>query len=244
MFNCYMIAGILSNIHYFRIGFAYIGRVGSVAVTVSISVERYINCCFSNHDFAFKSLLVPFPIIFSLVYNVPKFFELTPCEVTNETLMMENITFTNTPNVLEYSTPINIQKTYNIGNSSPVKSGDYIALHNSSNLELQDITTSSILNITGLLKNESTAVLESPHSCPDGYRTTWLRNNSLYIIFYVFWSKFLLVELIPWITIIILPIATTRKIQQYPANRDRLLGANKSAHAQEEGLRNLYFNLP
>ena len=70
-----MIEGLLKGIEYFRIGFAYIGRVGSVAVTVSISVERYINCCFSNHDFAFKSLLVPFPIIFALVYNVPKFFE-------------------------------------------------------------------------------------------------------------------------------------------------------------------------
>ena len=164
-----MIESLLKGIEYFRIGFAYIGRVGSVAVTVSISVERYINCCFSNHDFAFKSLLVPFPIIFALVYNVPKFFELTPCEVTNETLMMENITFTNTTNGLEYSTPINIQEAYNIGNSPTVKSAYYSASSNSSTVELQEITTPSILKITGLLKNESTAVLKSSYSCPDGY---------------------------------------------------------------------------
>ena len=238
-----MIEVLLNNIEYFRIGFAYIGRVGSVAATVSISVERYINCCFSNHDFAFKSLLVPFPIIFALVYNVPKFFELTPCEVTNETLMMENITFANTTNGFEYSTPINIQEAYNIGNSPTVKSGDYSASSDPSTVELQDITTPSILKITGLLKNESTAVLKSSYSCPDGYRTTWLRNNDWYIIFYVFWSKFLLVELIPWITIIILTIATTRKIQQFQANRDRLLGANKSAQAQEEGIDKKILNL-
>ena len=70
-----------------RIGFAHIGRVGSVAVTVSISIERYLNCCHPNDKFMFKSLLLPAPIIFAILYNVPKFFEISSCTIN------ENVNF-------------------------------------------------------------------------------------------------------------------------------------------------------
>ena len=72
-------------------------------------------------------------------------------------------------------------------------------------------------------------------SCPDGYRTTWLRNNWWYIIFYVFWSKFILVELIPWFTVIILTISTSRKMKEFQVMRDRLTGTNRTAQNSDEG---------
>ena len=71
--------------------------------------------------------------------------------------------------------------------------------------------------------------------CANGYRTTEMRDNPWYIIFYVFVSKFLLVELIPWVVVIVLTILTSRKIQQFQANRDRLLRPSRTAGAQDEG---------
>jgi hypothetical protein len=71
--------------------------------------------------------------------------------------------------------------------------------------------------------------------CVNGYKTTELRNNPWYIIFYVVAAKFLLVELIPWVAVIILTILTSRKIKQFQANRERLLKPSRIAGAPDEG---------
>ena len=59
-----------------RIGLAHIGRVGSVFVTVSVTIERYYSVCRPTSEFRFKWLLIPLPIICAFMYNIPKFFEL------------------------------------------------------------------------------------------------------------------------------------------------------------------------
>ena len=56
-------------------GLAHVGRVGSVFLTLSVTIERYYSVCHPLRPFGAKRLLLPSAVIFTLVYNVPKFFE-------------------------------------------------------------------------------------------------------------------------------------------------------------------------
>ena len=59
---------------------------------------------------------------------------------------------------------------------------------------------------------------------PEGLRATPMRKNRWYIIFYSVVSKLLLVEIIPWITVIVLNYLIWKKIQEFQANRQRVMG--------------------
>ena len=254
-------------------------------VTVSISLERYLNCCHSTQNFAFKSLLVPFPICFAFIYNIPKFFELRSCTNT-ENEMLQNIstlmetstneggdemmkmttddsssnkllvdkTFDTTANWLPSNFDISLAEDESLilsrmTNSTPFQ--DLSTLLFSSNESTNELVSSTPLSIDTATNNniETTAsILKSSalDACEGGYQTTELRNSSWYIIYYVFWSKFLLVEIIPWISVIILTILTSQKIKQFQVTRHRLLGNtvrnnNVTRGANDEG--NLLFIL-
>ena len=120
-----------------------------------------------------------------------------------ETLISTKMT-NSTIDISNLSTPLfsSTESTYKIANSSPISFSTAVN---------DDIETETLVG----------ADLDS---CEGGYQTTELRNSSWYIIYYVFWSKFLLVEIIPWISVIVLTILTSRKIKQFQENRHRLLG--------------------
>ena len=63
----------------FSFGFLHIGMLGSILVTVSIATERYITVCHPTSIFTRKYLLIVVPILISLTYNIPKFFEIVTC---------------------------------------------------------------------------------------------------------------------------------------------------------------------
>ena len=112
-------------------------------------------------------------------------------------------------------------------NNSPVNFSDLSTFLFSSTESTYEIATSSHLSLTTSVNDDletETLVGADLDSCEGGYQTTELRNSSWYIIYYVFWSKFLLVEIIPWISVIVLTILTSRKIKQFQENRHRLLG--------------------
>ena len=48
-----------------------------------------------------------------------------------------------------------------------------------------------------------------------GYRGTPMRLNHWYTVLYVFWSKFIFVELVPWFTLIILNFCIWKKIKEF-----------------------------
>ena len=146
-----------------RIGFAHIGRVGSVFVTVAITVERYLSVCYPNIECRGKSLLVPIPLIFAIIYNLPKFFELE-------------------------ATPKNDENGNKIFNQST----NYNIFYEDHYQE----------NITQYVEDI-------------GYRGTALRLNHWYVVLYVFWSKFLFVDILPWVTVIVLNICIWRKIRDF-----------------------------
>ena len=154
-----------------RIGFAHIGRVGSVFATVAITVERYLSVCHPNLECRGKLLLVPIPIVFAIIYNIPKFFELE-------------------------ATPQNDENSNKIFNQS---------------------TNHTIIYDDQYQKN-ITQIVEDI-----GYRGTALRLNHWYVVLYVFWSKFLLVDIFPWITVIVLNICIWRKIKDFKRIRRETL---------------------
>ena len=271
-----------------RIGFAYIGRVGSVAVTVSISLERYLNCCHSTQDFSFKSLLVPFPICFAFIYNIPKFFEMRTCTKT-EKIMLKNVSAMMTTSTgersdilemttermqVESSSDILVEKSFDTSanllfsdfetslasaetlistrtTNSTINLSDLSTFLFSSTESTYEIANSSHLSLTTSVNDDletETLVGADLDSCEGGYQTTELRNSSWYIIYYVFWSKFLLVEIIPWISVIVLTILTSRKIKQFQENRHRLLGnssrQNITRGCNDEGKSHFYLKIP
>ena len=209
-----------------RIGLAHIGRVGSVVVTVSISVERYLNCCHPNDKFMFKSLLLPAPIIFSILYNVPKFFEISSCTIS------ENVFDNSTKNITEPEMLIaseNVTMTVDVSEIFDFISR--IPTTPKTNVSNDETNNSMFGNIT----KDSRVSLDEFDACIDGYQITWLRNNWWYIVIYLGWSKFFLVEFLPWLIVIILTVCTTKTLKNFQINRDRLL--NRSQRPGSQGNR-------
>ncbi|XP_059087608.1 FMRFamide receptor-like [Tigriopus californicus] len=104
----------------FCYGCAHIGRVGSVYLTMSVTIERYFAIVHPLRHFRGKKVLIPMSVGLTTLYNIPKFFE------------------------LRYDS------------------------------ERREI-----------------------------YQTA-MRQNPIYVTYYIFWSKFIFVEIIPYISIIVL----------------------------------------
>ena len=147
-------------------------------MTVSISIERYLSICHSHNTCNGKSLLLILPIIFAILYNIPKFFELLACDVTQ----------------------INIQ--------------------NSTNYTIGDTTANIIMDNDGMQTNNSAMLNDCT---PEGLRATPMRKNPWYIIFYSVLSKLLLVEIIPWVAVIVFNYLIWKKIREFQATRERLM---------------------
>ena len=157
-------------------------------ITVSISIERYCSVCHKQTSNFGSYFLLPISILFSLLYNIPKFFELIPCTEENETQLI------------------------------PGRNEAFISSNNSYNISLdkyENIDNYHSLNHT----NES-------FCDPNGMQATPLRKNSWYIIFYTVLSKLIFVELIPWITVIVLNYCTWRQLKKFHAARERAFGSN------------------
>ena len=56
-------------------GFGHIGRVGSVFFTVSVTIDRYLAVAHPLKVVNKKRALLYVPVIFTCLYNLPKFFE-------------------------------------------------------------------------------------------------------------------------------------------------------------------------
>ena len=146
------------------------------------------------------------PIIVSTVYNVPKFFELTTCEAPWLSIIEQHLNTTNL-------------------NFTPSKKNAYSnheAIHDNSFELLHLNLTEKIKAIEGVgsADNETTIVSQCDI---DGMRATPMRQNKLYIIFYVVISKVVLVEILPWLTVITLNILTWKKMNLFQERRRAML---------------------
>ena len=53
-------------------GLIHTARTGSVYVTIAVTIERYFAVVHPTKEFKMKALLLPFAIIFAVLYNIPK----------------------------------------------------------------------------------------------------------------------------------------------------------------------------
>ena len=178
---------------YPRIGLAYIGRAGSTATTVSISIERHLAIGHPTTITPFK-LLFWAPIVFAITYNIPKFFEMAACDVTE--VVAENVTTT----------------YLRLSNLTTEKND---MLHE---IDMSNSTDASLAN---------NATIDQEWCDADGMRATSLRQNEWYLIFYVVISKVVLVEVVPWLTVIALNVWTWRKMVVFQRKREAMLKKGK-----------------
>ena len=224
----------------YRIGFAHIGRVGSVFLTVSISIERYLNCKYPNEKSVLKSLLVPIPTIFALLYNIPKFFELTSCieqpnistNLTNKTDALNFIDHLDDNIILNNSIEFFRE---NSTNTTSTKITPNMIGANFSLIKLPLIPVKDLFNLQNFAISTDLIKEEELDTCEEGYKPTSLRSNWWYIVLYLCWSKFIFVEFVPWISVIALTICTTRTLKNFQKNRNRLMGSNRTQRAIDEG---------
>ena len=179
--------------------------MGSTAVTVSLSIERYL--AFGQHTSnTSNKLLFWAPIIFPVVYSAPKFFELSSCEALDQSITQHHLNTTGT------------DFTYDL----------QIDYHNNAR-QKEDSMNLVHLNLThgihGMMGKDSVDhdTTKVQHCGSDGMQPTALRKNEFYIIFYVVISKVVLIEIIPWLTIITLNLLTWKKMKSFQRRREALL---------------------
>ena len=86
--------------------------------------------------------------------------------------------------------------------------------------------------------NNTTVYMECT---PEGLRATPMRSNRWYIIFYSVLSKLLLVEIIPWVAVIVFNYLIWKKIREFQARRERLLANSKSQQNTNQGIEFTYY---
>ena len=192
-----------------RIGLAYIGRVGSAAVTVTLSIERYLAVTQCTSEISNK-LLFWVPIIFSVFYNIPKFFELASCTSSEGSILQSNSNVTK------------LNFTDEIKNNISVPGG---IQNDSIGLFYVDSINSSATN-----NSLDNGTMTTQNCDRDGMRATILRQNEFYVIFYVVISKVVLVEIIPWLVVIIMNILTWRKMRLFQKRREAMLKNHNSGN--------------
>ena len=137
-------------IYILSYGLGHIGRVGSVTITLAVTIDRYLALQFTGQNLRIHRYLLRAPIIFTVLYNIPKFLEfqstLPKHWIINGTIHEFDLT--------------------NLNNYT-VKPSDY---------------------------------------------ATQLRNNPLYVLLYLFWSQFLLIQLVPFTLLIALNVLIWRRV--------------------------------
>ena len=133
-------------------------------------------------------------VLISTLLNIPKFFEMAACDVTE--VLAENATIT----------------YLRLSNSTTEKND---MLHE---IDLSNSTDASLVN---------NATIDQEWCDADGMRATSLRQNEWYLIFYVVISKVVLVEVVPWLTVIALNVWTWRKMVLFQRKREAMLKKGK-----------------
>ena len=167
---------------------------------MSLSIERYLAISQRDSDISSKFLFWT-PIISSVLYNIPKFFELETCEVSWQSIIQYHL------NAIKLNSTY-VPKNYNSYHEM-LQDNSIKILHPNLTHEIKDIMSNDYAD------NETRIV---SHCDNDGMRTTSLRQNKFYIIFYVVISKVVFVEIIPWIMVITLNFLTWRKMKLFQKN--------------------------
>ena len=86
----YYMKHIFNHIMIFAYGFLHTFRVGSVYVTLAVTFERFHAIICPLRHFKRKKYMLPACIVFAVVYNLPKYFELQIVVRKNFNLLLCN----------------------------------------------------------------------------------------------------------------------------------------------------------
>ena len=172
---------------------------------MSLSIERYLAVwqCTSEKS---NKVLFWVPTIFSILYNVPKFFELRTCTAPEGLILQP------------HSNDTKLNLTHEIQNNISIP----VELRNDS---IGSFYAGSTHERNGSAANNSldNETMITQNCDRDGMRATTLRQNEFYVIFYVVISKVVLVEIIPWLAVITMNILTWRKMRSFQKRREAML---------------------
>ena len=176
---------------------------------MSISVERHLAIGHPTSD-APNKILFWTPILFSIIYNIPKFFELAVCETPEQLSTQQDIN----------TAALNFSKAFK---------NNFTRDEKYENKSITSYNLNTMNDDYGIHNDDSTDknTTSSPYCDVDGMRATPLRQNEWYIIFYVVISKVMFVEVIPWLSVIALNICTWRKMVLFQQKRDAMLKRGK-----------------
>ena len=93
-------------------------------------------------------------------------------------------------------------------------------IQNSTNYTIGYTTGNITTDNDTVQTNNSVMLMECT---PEGLRATPMRQNPWYIIFYSVLSKLLLVEIIPWVAVIVFNYLIWKTIREFQARRERLM---------------------
>ncbi|XP_023334081.1 probable G-protein coupled receptor frpr-1 isoform X2 [Eurytemora carolleeae] len=182
--------------------FAQIGLTGSIYMTLAIAIERYTTVCHPffkfYHGWSAKLYILPI-LIFSILFNIPKFFELrvTKVNIVNTTLAHNASTIDENNGTLSvHSYDLCTEELYNCTELVP---GFYnSSLHLTS--ENDDIVE-NFQNGTGQMSNQTVRIVP-----------TDLRINPTYIKVYLIYLNLFIHGVIPLICLVILNTAVYKQM--------------------------------
>ena len=191
----FMTSGLYHYIIPKALPLVQIAMTGSVYSTIAISVERYLIVCHPfyvvSHEWSFKTYALPI-IIFSFVYNIPRFFELKT-EIVNIT-------------------------TDSFLSSNPTKHNGTDLIFVEDNLKEENCTfdypitvTESFANLSSYDNEDNNNTLLSPQQM---YKynvvPTDMRTNTYYYSIYYIWTNFLVMGSGPFLVLVILNLRTLK----------------------------------
>ena len=161
-------------------------------------------------------------IAFALLYNVPKFFEFATCDYENDIRIL----------------PVQMSLRYQSKELMINEKMNYDSLIlNESNpypIELPNQINDIVSKIYSNKQNSSRKSVDKVDCKNKLYGVTNLRKNRWYIILYVFGSEVIFVEILPWITIIVLNTLTWKGIREFERNRQRFVRTHSLGNFQSE----------
>ena len=160
-------------------------------------------------------------IAFALLYNVPKFFEFATCDNENDILILP----------VQMSLPYQTQELMineKMNYDSPILSNDSNPYPIKLPFQINDIVSKIYSN----KQNSSRKSVDKVDCKNKLYGVTNLRKNRWYIILYVFGSEVIFVEILPWITIIVLNTLTWKGIREFERNRQRFVRTHSLGNFQ------------
>ena len=158
------------------------------------------------------------PIALAIVYNLPKFFEFVTCHDTSLRPHLMSLPHQNISDKIQAIHFANMSS-----DKYQHKSNRENATHHI--FPIQDIVDEIYRNQKNQTNYED--ITQELYDCQNGkYGVTQLRKNHWYIILYVFGSEVIFIEMLPWVTIIILNILTWRGIREFQRNRNRFIRSN------------------